>query len=112
MSSEGGMWEGLGGPIRMDRPDLHNIDPTLDMCCQREVESNRRGNAMRRTLERHDIVAEKERRRRHLVTIPEQFSGCRCCYDPNSDGGEYRALIELREKRKLEDEQQNEEQLV
>ena len=24
------------------------------------------------------------------------FTGCRCCYDPNSDGGEYRALIELR----------------
>ena len=40
-----------------------------------------------------------ERRRRNLVTTPA-FTGCRCCYDPNSDGGgEYRALIELREQR-------------
>jgi hypothetical protein len=33
------MWEGLGGPVRMDQPDLSGIDPTLDSCCRREVSS-------------------------------------------------------------------------
>ena len=55
-----------------------------------------------RTLRRNDVVAIAERRRRHLVTTPDNFTGCRCCYDPNSDGGEYSALIELREKRARE----------
>jgi len=63
------------------------------------VQSNRYGNALVRTLQRHDVVAMAERRRRHLVTTVDNFTGCRCCYDPNSDGGEYTALIELREKR-------------
>jgi hypothetical protein len=94
---EGGTWEGLGGPIRPDRPNFADIDPTLESCCRREEEEIRYGNSIRRTLQKHDIVAEKERRRRHLVETPE-FTGCRCCYDPNSDGGEYRALMELREK--------------
>lgn len=57
---------------------------------------------MTRTLERNDVVALAERRRRHLVTTPDNFTGCRCCYDPNSDGGQYRALIELREQRSKE----------
>ena len=30
-------------------------------------------------------------------------SGCRCCYDPNSDGGEYLALAEARERLRLEE---------
>jgi hypothetical protein len=93
----GGTWEGLGGPIRPDRPNFADIDPTLESCCRREEEEIRYGNSIRRTLQKHDIVAEKERRRRHLVETPE-FTGCRCCYDPNSDGGEYRALMELRER--------------
>ena len=52
---------------------------------------------MESTLRRHDVTILAERRRRHL--IPNLFwgDGCRCCYDPNSDGGEYRTLIELRE---------------
>ena len=29
-------WEGLGGPVRVDRANLANIDPTLDSCCERE----------------------------------------------------------------------------
>lgn len=80
----------------MDDVRLDNIDPALDECCRREEESIRRGNALRRTLERFDVVAEKERRRRNLVAT-NAFQGCRCCYDPNVDGGEYRALMELRE---------------
>ena len=59
------------------------------------MESNRQHNAMMTTLRRHDAVAMAERRRRNLVTT-SAFTGCRCCYDPNSDGGEYRALTELR----------------
>ena len=96
-----GQWEGLGGPVQVDRPNLDGIDPTLDSCCRREEESIRRGSVILRTLQRHDVVAEKERRRRNLVTATS-FQGCRCCYDPNSDGGEYRALIELRAHRKSE----------
>ena len=33
-------------------------------------------------------------------------SGCRCCYDPESDGGEYAALIEARRIRQEEQQQQ------
>lgn len=130
MSQTTRAWEGLGGPLDVDKPNLEGIDPTLDACCRREVrgqtsdatdvcmfflyrtifvsrcvlvfqeESIRHGNAIKRTLQRHDVVAEKERRRRQLVQTPA-FTGCRCCYDPNSDGsGEYRALIELRQRKK------------
>lgn len=56
------------------------------------------GSALRSTLRRFDVVAEKERRRRHLVQT-SAFDGCRCCYDPNGDGGEYRMLTELRAAR-------------
>jgi hypothetical protein len=54
-----------------------------------------------------------ERRRRHLVSNLTWGDGCRCCYDPNSDGGEYRALIEARkilhkEKEDVKEEPQEE----
>jgi hypothetical protein len=43
------------------------------------------------------VAALAERRRRNLVTTPA-FDGCRCCYDPNSDGhGEYTALVQYKE---------------
>jgi hypothetical protein len=87
--------EGLGGPVQMNPYDLGGIDPALEECCQREVESNRRYNALTSTLQRHDVVGMAERRRRNLVTT-SGFEGCRCCYDPNSDGGEYRALVEYK----------------
>jgi len=35
--------------------------------------------------------------------------GCRCCYDPNSDGGEYRALVEARDRLRKEKEEAEEE---
>jgi hypothetical protein len=104
--SEGKNWEGLGGPVYFDA--LNNgasLDPTLDSCCQRDLEDRRRGQALRSTLQRFDVVAERERRRRHAVSFngsancEEQDSGCRCIYDPNSDGGEYRTLTELRAAR-------------
>jgi hypothetical protein len=100
-----GMMEGLGGPVRMEHYDIGGIDPALDDCCRREVESNRRYNAKTATLRRHDVAALAERRRRNLVqlkTTTEEGAaedGCRCCYDPNSDGGQYRALMELRAER-------------
>lgn len=31
------LWEGIGCPVRMDRANLGDIDPTLDACCRREV---------------------------------------------------------------------------
>ena len=92
----------------MDDYNFDGIDPTLDACCQREIQGNRYKSALTRTLERHDVVAMAERRRKHLVTTLDHFTGCRCCFDPNSDGGEYAALIELREKRKNQQENQQE----
>ena len=98
MNQQQNAWEGLGGPVDVARPSFDDIDPTLDSCCRREEESIRRGNALKQSLQRHDVVAQKEeqqRRARNLVNVmtfasasPKQ--GCRCCYDPNSDGGEYR----------------------
>eukprot|EP00934_Nitzschia_sp_Nitz4_P007517 Nitzschia sp. Nitz4//scaffold105_size73764//35042//36226//NITZ4_005676-RA/size73764-augustus-gene-0.50-mRNA-1//1//CDS//3329532447//7507//frame0 len=97
MSRLGGTLEGLGGPVNMDKYSLDGIDPTLDVCCQREVQSNRKYNALKSTLQRHDIAALAERRRRHMVTTPG-FEGCRCCYDPNVDGlDDYPALMQYRQ---------------
>mmetsp|Transcript_30175 Transcript_30175/g.46173 ORF Transcript_30175/g.46173 Transcript_30175/m.46173 type:complete len:256 (+) Transcript_30175:78-845(+) len=90
------MFEGLGGPIRSDRADLSGIDPTLESCCQREIESNRKLDAVETTLRRHDRIALAERRRRNVIDDLKFGSGCRCCYDPNMDGGEYIALIEMK----------------
>ena len=109
-TSSRGIWEGLGGPIKVD--DHRNleepmIDPTLDSCCQREIKRNVRSGAIRRTLQRHDIVGERERRRRNLVH-GVGFEGCRCMYDPRVDGGEYSALSSLR--RRQQQQQQDQEQ--
>lgn len=78
--------------MHVNRPDFDDIDPTLESCCQREIESNRKGNALVATLAKHDVIAARERQRRNLITPDD----CRCCFDPNQDGGEYRALIELK----------------
>jgi hypothetical protein len=96
------MWEGYGGPIRLDDYHLDGIDPALDDCCRREVEYNRVHNALTSTLSRHDVTRLAERRRRNVLQNLNFGSGCRCCYDPNIDGGEYRALTEMKEKLKRE----------
>jgi hypothetical protein len=44
-----------------------------------------------------------------LVSNITWGDGCRCCYDPNSNGGEYRALIEAREILNKEKEDEKEE---
>lgn len=61
-----------------------------------KIESNRKINAVETTLRRHDRIALAERRRRNVIDDLKFGSGCRCCYDPNMDGGEYIALIEMR----------------
>ncbi|GAX23900.1 hypothetical protein FisN_20Hh106 [Fistulifera solaris] len=86
--------EGLGAPVHVERPNLEDIDPTLESCCQREIETNRKGNALMATLSKHDVVAARERQRRNLITSED----CRCCFDPNQDGGEYWALIQLKQQ--------------
>lgn len=91
------MLEGYGGPVHMDNVYKGSIDPTLDSCCQREIESNRKISALESTLRRHDRIALAERRRRNVIPNLSFGEGCRCCYDPESDGGEYGALMELRE---------------
>lgn len=73
------------------------LDPTLDACCQRDLESQARQTALQRTLQRFDVVAERERRRKHAVQLSSSSNlGCRCLYNPRMDGGEYPALTELR----------------
>lgn len=101
MSERKGVWEGLGGPVHINNSNLGTIDATLESCCARDERNNRLADSFRQTLRRHDIVAERERRRRNLVSV-DCFEGCRCAFDPNSDGGGYRALIQLREERRCE----------
>lgn len=91
------MLEGIGGPIKVNHPDLSDIDPTLDDCCRREAESNRRFSALQETLQKHDKIALAERLRRNVLPDLSFGIGCRCCYDPNSDGGEYDALTKARQ---------------
>ena len=105
-------WQGLGGPIAVPRPDYDRfIDPTLDSCCQREQESNARQDLLKQALDKYDVVAERERRRRHLVQTAA-FAGCRCCYDPHQDGVamEYPALIALRAERALAQQRDSQEE--
>mmetsp|Transcript_19553 Transcript_19553/g.54581 ORF Transcript_19553/g.54581 Transcript_19553/m.54581 type:complete len:433 (+) Transcript_19553:198-1496(+) len=116
--------EGLGGPVNLARYSTGGIDPALEDCCRREVVGNRKHNALVTTLRRHDVAALAERRRRHLVKMPRSNGNghgndeaCRCSCDPNSDGGEYRALIELKERKRnetevLERENEQREQLA
>lgn len=61
--------EGLGGPVTMDEYHLEGIDPALEDCCQREVQSNRRYNALTSTLRRHDVSLLADRRRRNLIKV-------------------------------------------
>jgi len=96
--------EGLGGEVSLDQYNLEGIDPALEDCCRREVEGNRKYNALTSTLRRHDIAALAERRRRHLVKMP--YDACRCSCDPKSDGGEYRALIEFKEQEQRQQQQE------
>ena len=97
-TSSSNTMEGFGGPVRLDRPDFSDIDPALDECCRREAESNRKQGAVLSALQRHDRVALAERRKKHLLDGLSWGNGCRCCYDPNSDGGEYGALVETRRR--------------
>jgi len=48
------------------------------------------------TLARYDRIALAERRRRYVLSDFSFGSGCRCCYDPKLDGGDYTALTEAR----------------
>jgi hypothetical protein len=60
------------------------------------------------TLARYDRIALAERRRRYVISNFSFGSGCRCCYDPKLDGGEYAALAEARLQ--LEEEEQDKEE--
>ena len=54
-------------------------------------------------------MATAEQRRRHDRNLVKAstFEGCRCCYDPNSDGGgDYRALMEYREQKRQDEEEE------
>lgn len=82
--------------VNMDPYSFEGIDPALDDCCRREIESNRMYNALSTTLNRHDVTVLAERRRRHVLDNLKFGKGCRCVYDPDADGGEYRALLEMR----------------
>jgi len=119
-------WEGLGGPVSIERANFDGIDPTLESCCRREQEDVRKASAYRSALARHDVVAAKERARRNLVSVVGSgsstnddaaasfFHGCRCCYDPNRDGDsgnseDYPALQVLRRERQQQQKREEEE---
>jgi hypothetical protein len=51
------------------------------------------------TLRKYDRIALAERRRRNVITNLSFGSGCRCCYDPDCDGGEYDLLAEARQSK-------------
>ena len=70
-----------------------------------QIESNRLRSALETTLRRHDVTILAERRRRHLIPNLSWGDGCRCCYDPNSDGGEYCTLLELRKEQQKDDQE-------
>lgn len=105
-----------------DRNGSAWLDPTLDACCQRDMEDRAKFGAMQRTLQRFDVVAERERRRKHLVQLSSSSSssssaphahgavGCRCLYDPQVDGGEYPALTQLRAVLLAKQQQQQQQQ--
>ncbi len=95
----------VGAPIHVENKRKNDpIDPTLESCCQREIEENRQWNAIQATLKRHDRIARRERMRRNAVPLltcdnSGGFSNmdvCRCMFDPGQDGGEYEALRNLR----------------
>ena len=65
---------------------------------------------METALRAHDRVAKAEDSRRNQQTLWREYNpanlvraefgdGCRCCYDPNEDGGEYELLAEARRER-------------
>lgn len=70
----------------------------LCLCVFVKIESNRIRSSLETTLKRHDVTIMAERRKRHVLTNLFWGDGCRCSYDPNSDGGEYRTLMELRQE--------------
>ncbi|KAL3803146.1 hypothetical protein HJC23_003421 [Cyclotella cryptica] len=117
------LFEGIGAPVRIAQNDADEIadppDPTLDSCCQREIESNRKRNALVATLRAHDRVAQAENLRRQQLSLQSGYtyktfnlinglsfgSGCRCCYEPNGDGGEYELLAAARKEREIDGKQ-------
>ena len=74
----------------------------LDPCCQKEAENDRKVHRLMKILREHDRVALAERRRRNLIPNLSFGAGCRCCYDPEGDGGEYEALFLEREENQQE----------
>ena len=79
-----------------------------------QIESNRKKSAVEKTLRAHDRVAKAENERRqfnnattsgngtfqpfNLVHGMSFGAGCRCCYDPNIDGGDYELLAAAKEE--------------
>ena len=77
-----------------------------------QIESNRKLTAIESKLRAHDRVAQAEARRQqplsqtgytyktfNLINGLSFGSGCRCCYDPNGDGGEYELLAAAKKER-------------
>jgi len=66
-----------------------------------QEKGNRGKAALESTLRRHDRIAIAERRRLDILTTMTFGNGCRCCYDPDADGGEYTALFAARQLQKV-----------
>jgi hypothetical protein len=81
------------------------------ICNITKIESNRKQSAIEKTLRAHDRISKAENQRRQFANISNRGgrgisvnlvhglsfgSGCRCCYDPNTDGGDYELLAEAK----------------
>ena len=92
----------------------------LSLLSAHQIESNRKRSALETTLRKHDRVAKAEDQRRqqqqpsllvgsnnggynykafNLIHGLSFGSGCRCCYDPIGDGGEYELLTDAKRER-------------
>jgi hypothetical protein len=103
---------GLGGPIYcQDTTD--DLDPTLDMCCQRDALQQQKADSLRQTLRKYDRVAAAEETHKQTLnqSVPrgQQHVACLCRSDLNSDPlPPYRALVLLRQRLATEREDQSE----
>jgi hypothetical protein len=93
---------GLGGPIYC-QDTTNDLDPTLDVCCQRDALQQQKADSLRQTLRKYDRVAAAEET--HKQTLNQsgprgiQHVACLCRNDLSSDPlPPYRALALLRQQ--------------
>ena len=101
--------------LRLSQSDRVVIPVIMETC---QIEANRKQDTVEKALRAHDRVARAENQRQlrkgdatsvggynadyhshNLVRGMTFGDGCRCCYDPNGDGGEYELLTKAKQAR-------------